>query len=164
MGVRHQGTLGSNLPTDKKAFRYFNNLYGPWQNVRLALAKNRDWMVHPLYFKTCLPLGLTTQFLPFPVLSVISFLLKAFLPVPGWSNYYRDLPLAHIPHLSSPKEILLLSFSSVVNFSEEDEVQVGEAATAVVTHCHSFLLQSLVFIHLRCAKNHQPLQCQLDKV
>lgn len=41
MGVTDQGTVGSNLPTDKKAFQHFNNLYGHWQNVSLALAKNK---------------------------------------------------------------------------------------------------------------------------
>lgn len=46
-GVRR---LGSNLPIDRKACQYFSNQYGHRQNVSLASAKNRDWMVHPLCF------------------------------------------------------------------------------------------------------------------
>lgn len=47
-GVRCQGTLGSNSAADKKTFQYFNNVSGHRQNVSLAVAKYRDWMIHPI--------------------------------------------------------------------------------------------------------------------
>lgn len=47
-GWRHQETQGRNLPTDREAFQYFNNQYDHRQNVSLASAKTRDWIVHSL--------------------------------------------------------------------------------------------------------------------
>lgn len=49
-GWGHQESLGSNLLTDRKTFQNFNSQYDLRQNVSVASAKNRDWMVHSLCF------------------------------------------------------------------------------------------------------------------
>ena len=49
MGVRHQGTLGCNFPTDRRAFQSINEC-GHRQKVGLASAENRDWLVHSLCY------------------------------------------------------------------------------------------------------------------